>query len=222
MSLSIGWVGRTTKETSHNVTALQALELPWEGIYQGRVTSPWYLRYHFICPCVFMFMMVSQAVVWVMTNIDSFQVPGTIFIIFQNIWGWGWARYWANLSLLLSERSVLEKLLLRMPCETSVDTLVYQCVKLVWVFPGVGGLVPRTGVPWTSLQRGRLVGEQRSRIYCRQRRGGAAWPEILVQVAKCLKQFVKTRPYLASVHCMPTTYKPRPVKMLEGSKCQST
>ena len=30
-------------------------------------------------------------------------------------------------------------------CEISVDTLVYQCVKLLWVFPGVGGLVRRTG-----------------------------------------------------------------------------
>ena len=45
---------------------------------------------------------------------------------------------------------------------------------------------------------------------------------ILVQVAKYLRQFVKTKPYLAFVQCIPITYKPRPVKMLEGSKCRST
>ena len=33
-------------------------------------------------------------------------------------------------------------LLLRILCKIS---LVYQCVKLLWVFPGVGGLVQRTG-----------------------------------------------------------------------------
>ena len=46
----------------------------------------------------------------------------------------------------LSVRSVLVAvLLLRILCKISVGTLVYQCVKLLWVFPGVGGLGQRTG-----------------------------------------------------------------------------
>ena len=46
-----------------------------------------------------------------------------------------------------SVRSVfgLLQCLVRILCEISVDTLVYQCVKLLWVFLGVGGLVRRTG-----------------------------------------------------------------------------
>ena len=66
----------------------------------------------------------------------------------------------------LSVRSVLVAvLLLRILCKISVGTLVYQCVKLVWVFPGVGGLVQRTGA-----QKGRLVAKE---DLLQRRRGGA-------------------------------------------------
>ena len=69
--------------------------------------------------------------------------------------------------------------LVRVLCEISVDTLVYQCVKLLWVFLGVGGLVRRTGgAPdkpskeppggrpgFTAGREGRR-GSAQSKIYC--------------------------------------------------------
>ena len=55
---------------------------------------------------------------------------------------------------------------MRILCEISVDTLVYQCVKLLWVFLGVGGLVRRTGGEPDKPSKEPPGGS--TRIYCRQ------------------------------------------------------
>ena len=63
----------------------------------------------------------------------------------QRRWYWCWSRDKHKTSRFFEREISIGGCFVKILCEIFVDTLVYQCVKLLWVFPGVGGLVRRTG-----------------------------------------------------------------------------